>query len=155
MPHFAGKQILVSTAMWSVVVLLGLLIMLARGRIVYVGVTMSMLLIIGALSTAASVAIVFLADRISRSLCGVPSERSRTAAAFYCLASALIFPAGAVAFYWSFYWGLGVEWPNSALNVPLLSVMTVLIPVALVVGARQAADHIRYEEEWARLEIGQ
>ncbi len=101
--------------------------------------------------TAVSAVFVFLlllfGSKISRALYGSDSERSVRTVIFCCLASVLLFPMLVTLIYGGFWLGV----PNSTLL--LACAIAPATPVLVVLMARQMADEVRPDEEWARLEI--
>jgi hypothetical protein len=146
--RFAGKDVLMTSVVYSTTVLVMLLSELAIGRPPQFGMDLHSALVMAAVPAVFSFALVLLGGRISRALHGSDSQRSLRTAILYCLASLALFPTiGFLTF-----WGLG-GLPLAHSQLLLTCYMAPAAPALLVLIARVMADEVRPEEEWARLEI--
>lgn len=91
---------------------------------------------------------VFLLECFARSLYGVGRSRSRLGAAYYWLWSAHIFPMLVLMIRAC----LGL--PPSGVPPLALGLIALAAPVMFALAGRQAAEGLRHEDEWARIQVG-
>ena len=112
---------------------------LAAGLVLASGIAMSVLIFVLAL----------LIHGMRLALFRGTAERSWSLAAICGVASAFLFPV----FGFVLYWTLTGDVSSSCAHLRSLSFTGLLFPVLLVTIARQFAAELRYQEEWASLEI--
>lgn len=120
-----------------------------RGRLDEMGLVLHVLLVMSLVTAAFAFAFVVLSERIGRACYGRESERSMRATGWYCLASLSIFPTMTLLT----YWGLFGDLASSLSGFSLACALAPAAPVLFLVIARQVADEIRHEEEWASLDV--
>jgi hypothetical protein len=125
--------------------------MIARGRAYDVGTILWILLVTSLFSMVMGLLLLFLPLGIGRALYGEPSERSLRRATLYCLASLPIFPAMAFLVYWPLTGDLSSSLDHFRLGCYLAPAA----PILFLLIARQVTDEVRYQEEWACLDIGE
>ena len=146
--HFAAKQVLLNFVGWAIVIAPFVPSLAAQWRIADTAKPLQVLAVVAVFMTAFSIAFQVFADRLARALFGSDSERSIRRAAWYCVASLAVFPVLTLM-----YWPLGIDLATSLFYLRVACYLAPATPVLFVLIARQGAEQIRYEDEWARLQI--
>jgi hypothetical protein len=124
-------------------------VMIARGRASEVPTALRIVLVVGLVSAALSVAFILLAHGMRRVLYGRESERSLRTAAIYVLAALGFFPSLAFVTYWALTGDLAA----SLSHLRFACWFAPAAPVVFVLMARQVAIEWNGREEWEELEI--
>lgn len=148
--HLAIKQ-LVAVLLTFGVILPVLLPLMIAGRLNEVGLMLRVLVVSGLIGYGLGFLASFMPLRMGRALYGAASERSLRVVVLSALLSLLIFPMVAFATYWMLTWDLA----SSLANLHLAWYSAPAAPIVLLMTARKMTEEMRYQEEWARLEIGE
>jgi len=149
--HLAGKQLLATLALYGVAVAIALPVMIARGRPNEVAVMLQAVLVTGVVCSGLWFLVSWVALRMGRALYGDASERSAPTALLCALASLPILPAAAFLSYWV----LTGDLTSSLGHLGLACFFAPAAPIVFVMAARRMTEEMRYQEQWARLEIGE
>jgi ATP-dependent Clp protease ATP-binding subunit ClpC len=147
--HFAGKYVLFAGALFAGTLPLMLLVLLVRGRLAEIGLAVHVVVVIAIVSTALGSVFALFADRMSRALFGKREERSLRKAILYAMASLPVFPATTLLTHLGLFNGLS----SSMFYLGLACCFAPAAPVLFLLVARQMADDMQHDEEWACLEI--
>jgi ATP-dependent Clp protease ATP-binding subunit ClpC len=145
--HFAAKYSVGTVIIYAIAIVGTFAITLLTGRWRDFTTTLHVMPVITAVSAVFVFLLLLFGSKISRALYGSDSERSVRTVISCCLASVLLFPTLATLIYWGSWLGV----PNSTLL--LACAIAPATPVLVVLMARQMADEVRPDEEWARLDI--
>ncbi len=149
--HLAGKQLLAMLMAYGMAALAVLPVILARGRPYEVGVKLQVVLVTAVVCSGLWFLFSWVPLRIGRALYGDAAERSVSTALLYALASLPILPAAAFLTYWALTWNLS----SSLAHLGLACYFAPAAPIVFVMAARQMTEEMRYQEQWAGLEIGE
>ena len=147
--HLAGRHMLFALALFSVTLLVMLPITWIPGRLGEIGLLLHIILVMSIVMAAFSFVFAVFTERFRRALYGRESERSRRTAGVHCLASLAVFPAMT----YLTYLGLLGDFTSGLSGLYVACALAPAAPVLFVVIARQVAEEMRHEEEWAKLEI--
>jgi len=147
--HFAGRITMLGFMFSAPPLLILLPILHICGRQNELPIGVRTLLSIGILNIPLTLGFILLTDGMYRALYREPSRRSWRQAAVYGLLSLTFFPA--IAFLWC--WSLTGNLAMSCAQLRLACCFAPLAPVLFALMARQAAEQLRYHEEWASLEV--
>jgi ATP-dependent Clp protease ATP-binding subunit ClpC len=148
--HLAGKQLVVILVAVGVMMLWTLPWMIARGRPNEIGVTLRALLVSGLFGYSFGFLFSVMPLRIGRALHGRKPERSLAAAGFYFLLSLTVVPLTGILCDWL----LG-RLTSGPTELFLACCVAPAAPTAFLVTARKKTEEMLYQEEWARLDIGE
>jgi ATP-dependent Clp protease ATP-binding subunit ClpC len=147
--RFAGRITIFTLVLFVATTLIVLPALFVRGRQYEFAVIAYTFLVVGILTIPFTLGLTLLTDGMYRALYRGQSHRSWRLATVYGLASLAFFPV--LAFTW--YWSLTGDLATSCAHLRLACCFAPLAPVLFAAMARQAADQMRYYEEWASLAI--
>jgi hypothetical protein len=145
--HFTAKYTLGTVMIYAIAVVGMFAITLLTGNWREFTTTLHIMPVLIAVSAVFVWLLLLFGSKISRALYGSDSERSVRTVIACCLASVLLLPTLVTLIYWGAWLGV----PNSTLL--LACALAPATPVLVVLMARQMADEVRPDEEWARLDI--
>jgi hypothetical protein len=147
--YLAIRHVLWACAAIAVTPLVVLPVMWSRGRLDEVGLALHVALVMTIVMWTFGFVFAVFSERIGRAFYGRESERSMRTTAWYCLASLFVFPTMTLLM----YWGLFGDLASSLSGFYSACVVAPAAPVLFLLMARQVADEMRREEEWASLEV--
>jgi hypothetical protein len=145
--HFTANYTLGPVMIYAIAVVGMFGITLLTGRWRDFTITLQVMPVLTAVSAVFVLFLLHFGSKISRALYGSDSERSVRTVISYCSASVFLLPMVVTLI----YWGAGLGVPKSTLL--LACALAPAIPVLVVLMARQMADEVRPDEEWARLDF--
>ncbi|MGW8257285.1 MAG: hypothetical protein ACWGMZ_07365, partial [Thermoguttaceae bacterium] len=149
--HFAGRISSLGLAMSAVAILLLWPVACLHGRQSEIALRLYVLYCISILNIPLTVGVILLVDGMYRALHRDRSARSWRLAVVYGLMSMAFFPA--LAFLW--YVSLTGDLALSFEHLRFACCFAPLGPVLFAALSKQAVAQMRYEEQWAGLEIGE
>ena len=149
--RLAAMSVLCMCLMIAGMLLTGLVISMLRGKLSELGLFAHVSLVVGVLMAAFMFVFIFLTERIGRALFGEKAERSLFKVVLYCLASLVIFPALAFVAQWADSFDLAA----SLAHLRFACCFAPATPLFFLLMGRQMMEEMRFNQEWANLEIGE
>jgi ATP-dependent Clp protease ATP-binding subunit ClpC len=149
--HFAGKQVLWTFLGYAASILILLPRILVTWRVSEIGTLVRILVVMEIASAAISFGSLVLVDRMARTVYGKGSERSLRKAGLYGLASLAALPM--LTFF--IYWSLPIDGSTRLFYLQLSCLLAPAVPVLFLLLCPPQAQHFRYEDEWAGLDIAE